>query len=34
MAWPGTRRNRITQEYSDYRRFVTGGRILPADEVR
>lgn len=35
-AWrgAGTRRNRITQEYSDYRRFVTGGRIVPADEVR
>ena len=24
----GTRRNRITQEYSDYRRFVTGARIV------
>jgi hypothetical protein len=35
-AWrgPATRRNRITQEYSEYRRFVTGGRLVPADEVR
>ena len=35
-AWrgEGTRRYRITQEYSDYRRFVTAGRIVPADEVR
>jgi hypothetical protein len=30
----GTRRYLITQEYSDYRRFVTGGRVVPADEVR
>lgn len=29
----GTRRNLITQEYSDYRRFVTGGRVVP-DAVR
>jgi hypothetical protein len=35
-AWRGlgTRRNRITQEYSDYRRFVTGGRIVPADAIQ
>lgn len=30
----GTRRHFITQDYSDYRRFVTGGRVVPADEVR
>jgi hypothetical protein len=30
----GTRRYLITQEYSDYRRFVTGGRVVPADAVR
>jgi hypothetical protein len=30
----GTPRTRITQEYSDYRRFVTGARIVPADAVR
>jgi hypothetical protein len=35
-VWKGaaTRRFRITQEYSDYRRFVTGGRIVAGDEVR
>jgi hypothetical protein len=35
-AWRGlgTRRNRMTQEYSNYRRFVTGGRIVPADAIR
>jgi hypothetical protein len=30
----GTRRNLITQEYSDYRRFVTGGRVVEADAIR
>jgi hypothetical protein len=30
----GPRRYFITQEYSDYRRFVTGGRIVPADAIR
>ena len=30
----GTRRNLITQEYSEYRRFVTGGRVVPADAIR
>jgi hypothetical protein len=35
-VWSGlsTRRVFITQEYSDYRRFVTGGRVVPADAVR
>jgi len=30
----GPRRYLITQEYSDYRRFVTGGRVVPTDTVR
>jgi hypothetical protein len=30
----GAPRVRITQEYSDYRRFVTGARIVPPDAVR
>jgi hypothetical protein len=30
----GTPRVRVTQEYSDYQRFVTGARIVPADAVR
>jgi hypothetical protein len=30
----GSPRVRVTQEYSDYRRFVTGGRIVAADDVR
>jgi hypothetical protein len=34
--WRGsvTRRNRMTQEFTDYRRFITGARIVAADEVR
>jgi hypothetical protein len=30
----GTRRYLMTQEYSDYRRFVTGGRVVAGDAVR
>ncbi len=30
----GAPRVRVTQEYSGYRRFVTGARIVPADAVR
>jgi hypothetical protein len=30
----GAPRVRVTQEYSDYRRFVTGARIVPPDAVR
>ena len=30
----GARRYFVTQEYSDYRRFVTGGRVVPADALR
>ena len=35
-AWRGlgTPRTRVTQDYADYRRFVTGVRIVPADDVR
>ena len=34
--WSGlsARRYLVTQEYSDYRRFVTGGRVVPADALR
>ena len=30
----GIVRNRRTQEFSDYRRFITGARIVGADEIR
>jgi hypothetical protein len=30
----GIQRNHITQEFSDYRRFITGARIVEADDVR
>jgi hypothetical protein len=30
----GSPRVRVTHEYSDYRRFVTGGRVVDADAVR
>jgi hypothetical protein len=30
----GSPRVRITQEFSDYRRFLTGGRIVDRDELR
>ena len=31
---PGILRNRMTQQFSDYRRFITGARIVGADDVR
>jgi hypothetical protein len=30
----GTPRMRVTTEYQHYRRFLTGGRIVPGDEPR
>jgi hypothetical protein len=30
----GIHRNRMTQQFSDYRRFITGARIVGADDVR